>query len=127
MVRCQGRKDLPVCKKGKHLSEARRKSVSWSAHGEWEDLCRRCGRCCFEKIEFSGRVYYTRVPCEFLDLQTRQCRVYPVRSRRRPGCVPLTPEVTAGGYLPADCPYVTEVKDYSAPVLLDEQDGDQGS
>ncbi|HKL25568.1 MAG TPA: hypothetical protein VJ910_05020 [Desulfuromonadales bacterium] len=102
-------------------------NASGSAHREWEDLCRRCGRCCFEKVEFRGRVYYTRDPCEFLDLQTRQCRVYPVRSKRRPGCIALTPEVAARGYLPADCPYVARVEDYSAPVLVDEQDDEQGS
>ena len=28
-------------------------------HDAWEALCRRCGRCCFEKIECDGEVYYT--------------------------------------------------------------------
>lgn len=96
------------------------------ATGErWEKTCRRCGRCCFEKIEYRGRIYYTRTPCEYLDLQTLECRVYPVRSRHRPDCLPLTPEVVAKGYLPADCPYVAEQEDYQAPVSADDADRDE--
>ena len=81
----------------------------------WEAICRRCGRCCYEKFELGGVIYYTDVPCERLDLATRLCTVYPERERRRPGCVRLDPELVGRGYLPADCPYVANRPDYPAP------------
>lgn len=87
-----------------------------------EELCRRCGRCCYEKIEFKGEVYYTSTPCEWLDLQSRLCAVYPNRQKVRPGCVKLTPRVIAKGILPADCPYVADICGYRAPHLWHEEE-----
>jgi len=89
---------------------------------QWDAICRRCGRCCYEKVDFQGRVYYTEIPCEYLDLQTRQCRVYPQRFKRRNGCAPLTPDHLKAGILPADCPYVAGIADYPAPVLSSDDD-----
>ncbi|MFA7534589.1 MAG: hypothetical protein WCY68_00720 [Desulfuromonadales bacterium] len=83
----------------------------------WEEKCGRCGRCCFEKIEFEGEIYYTDTPCEWLDLETRLCAVYANRQKVRPGCVKLTRRVIARGLLPADCPYVAGISDYPAPHL----------
>jgi uncharacterized cysteine cluster protein YcgN (CxxCxxCC family) len=92
---------------------------------EWEAACCRCGRCCYEKIDFEGRIYYTDIPCQFLDTTTNLCRVYAERDIRRPGCARLTSENIAKGFLPADCPYVDGCDDYPAPVLPDavEPDG----
>jgi len=87
----------------------------------WEKLCRRCGRCCYEKVEFEGRVYYTDVPCEKLDLETRLCTVYDFRSSGRPGCVLLTPDLVRRGILPCDCPYVEGIQEYPAPLDWDEE------
>lgn len=84
---------------------------------EWEAVCARCARCCYEKVDFEGRIYYTELPCEFLDLQTKTCRVYEERDSKRPGCVRLNPEKVKKGFLPADCPYVADIKDYTAPIL----------
>lgn len=90
----------------------------------WEKICKRCGRCCYEKVDFQGRIYYTEIPCEYLDLQTCQCKVYPDRAERRPGCVPLTPGLVKKGYLPADCPYVADVEGYPQPVMTgDDESG----
>jgi len=83
-----------------------------------EDICQRCGRCCYEKVEFEGEVYYTDVPCEKLDLSTCLCTVYENRHLARPGCTPLTPRSIRQGILPADCPYVAGIDDYPAPHLL---------
>ncbi len=91
---------------------------------EWDAICRRCARCCYEKIDFEGNIYYTDVPCEFLDLETNLCRVYPERASKRPGCVHLTPENTKKGFLPADCPYVAGIKNYMAPSLGDDSELD---
>jgi uncharacterized cysteine cluster protein YcgN (CxxCxxCC family) len=87
---------------------------------EWEAICKRCGRCCYEKVDFQGKIYYTQVPCEHLDLNTRLCRTYPERETSRSGCVALTPELLKQGVLPADCPYVAGLKNYPAPFMDDE-------
>ncbi|PLX92319.1 MAG: hypothetical protein C0621_09710 [Desulfuromonas sp.] len=93
-------------------------------HADWEARCRRCGRCCFEKVEFEGEVYYTETPCEKLDLSTNLCTVYDERHTARPGCVPLDPKVIAQGILPEDCPYVEGVAGYRAPHPADEGEDD---
>ncbi len=91
-----------------------------------EELCCRCGRCCYEKIEFNGEVYYTPTPCEWLDLRSRLCTVYPDRQKVRPGCVKLTRRVIAKGILPADCPYVAGIVSYRAPHLWQEEEETKG-
>lgn len=88
----------------------------------WEEKCRLCGRCCYEKVEYAGEIFYTDVPCEFLDLRTRRCTVYARRHRERPGCAPLTPDHLHQGILPADCPYVADIPGYRAPRLWSEED-----
>lgn len=88
---------------------------------EWEARCRRCGRCCYEKIEHAGRVYYSNVPCNFLDPVTRLCTVYACRHARKPECMPLDAGALSYGILPADCPYVSDRADYNAPMLWDDQ------
>ncbi len=93
------------------------------SHKKWEQICRCCGRCCYEKIDVEGTIYYTSVPCEFLDRNTQKCTVYKKRHMYRPDCIPLDPESVAKGYLPADCPYTEGIKGYPAPVLDDDQDG----
>ena len=87
---------------------------------DWEALCRRCGRCCYEKIDFEGTIYYTDTPCQHLDPVSKLCRVYPRRDRVRKGCVRLSPESLAQGILPADCPYVAGIDNYRAPVLAED-------
>ncbi len=88
---------------------------------DWESKCRCCARCCYEKIEFEGDIYYTDIPCEMLDLESRLCTVYAERNKRRPGCVRLTPELAARGFLPADCPYVAGIDNYRAPIFGDKE------
>lgn len=87
----------------------------------WDERCRRCGRCCYEKVIFKGEIYYTPTPCEYLDPQSRQCTVYPDRHRLRPGCAPLTARNLRQGILPADCPYVADISDYPAPHLWETE------
>lgn len=92
---------------------------------EWEARCRRCGRCCYEKIDCNGRIHYTDEPCEMLDPETRLCTVYHDRYERRPGCTPLTPEVLERGIMPGDCPYVAAIDSYPAPRMCDGRDNDE--
>lgn len=92
---------------------------------KWESICCRCGRCCYEKVDFEGRIYYTELPCEFLDTETNLCRVYTERDVKRPGCVRLTEEILPKGIMPADCPYVSDIENYPAPTLLDDGDPEE--
>jgi uncharacterized cysteine cluster protein YcgN (CxxCxxCC family) len=71
----------------------------------WEDICDQCGRCCYEKLEYRGKIFYTTTPCPHLDRKTRLCRIYSSRFSRYPECTQLTPELAQAGILPADCPY----------------------
>lgn len=75
---------------------------------EWENLCRGCGSCCFEKIEDErGTIFYTQTPCRYLDVVTRSCRIYANRFAINPECVKLTAElVPTLCWLPRDCGYV---------------------
>lgn len=86
---------------------------------DWDDRCCRCGRCCYEKIEHEDRIYYTDVPCEHLDLESRLCRIYPSRHQLKPECLPLSPDNLQWGVLPDDCPYVADITDYKAPQLFE--------
>lgn len=80
----------------------------------WESRCRGCGECCFEKIEDdNGTIFYLLTACRYLDVVTRQCRIYDNRFAINPECVKLTPElVPTLRWLPRDCGYV-------APEVMD--------
>lgn len=73
---------------------------------EWEAICERCGRCCYEKYEYRGRIFYSQTPCPYLNRGTKLCKVYGRRNKTHPDCVQLTPELVRAGILPDDCPYV---------------------
>ncbi|PLX81275.1 MAG: hypothetical protein C0616_05170 [Desulfuromonas sp.] len=83
---------------------------------EWERRCRRCGRCCYEKVDDAGRIFVTSQPCPHLDQDSRLCRIYHDRARLHPECIKITPDIVPLGWLPADCPYVADVPDYVAPA-----------
>ncbi|KIH75800.1 hypothetical protein SAMN05660860_02937 [Geoalkalibacter ferrihydriticus] len=78
---------------------------------QWENLCRRCGLCCFEKYIDGNRVIHTPIACRHLDIVTRECRVYDKRFSVGEGCVQLTPEVVGQvKWLPDDCAYWPHAK-----------------
>ena len=75
---------------------------------EWERLCDGCGRCCLHKLEDedSGEVYYTRVACDHLDVDTCRCTAYAQRAAVEPECLVIDPANLATlDYLPATCAY----------------------
>jgi hypothetical protein len=84
---------------------------------EWEILCRGCGECCFEKIEDErGAIFYTMKACRYLDVVTRQCRIYDNRFVINPECVKLTPDlVPTLRWLPRDCGYVKPLPVHAPP------------
>lgn len=57
----------------------------------WEQICEKCGLCCFEKIEDDdGTIFFTSTPCRYLDIVTRECKIYSRRFEIYPDCVQLT-------------------------------------
>jgi len=74
---------LPMDKDGKKLEY-------------WEKLCKQCGSCCFEKLEDEkGTIFYTGVPCRYLDVVTRKCKIYNRRFEIYPDCIQLTEDLVA--------------------------------
>ena len=57
----------------------------------WEDICRRCSLCCYERTSFPGEVVIDKSsPCRFLDVSTGLCSVYADRFRLCPECSKVT-------------------------------------
>jgi hypothetical protein len=80
-----------------------------------EALCRRCGRCCYEKLLVDGRVFTTRKPCPHLDATSNLCTVYEERFARNPRCLTVA-EGIEWGVFPKDCPYVKDLPGYVPAV-----------
>jgi len=75
---------------------------------EWEQLCDGCARCCLHKLEDedSGEVYYTRIACARLDIDTCRCTAYAARAQVEPECAVIMPaNIAALDYLPESCAY----------------------
>lgn len=91
----------------------------------WEDICKKCGRCCYEKVDLGGgKVHYTDRPCEHLDTSTKLCKVYENRHEVEPTCLSLTEHlVRTLHWLPEDCAYVDHIryKDTLAAVRAAER------
>jgi len=85
-----------------------------SAPRAGEDACLRCGRCCYAKVVIGDDVFYTDIPCLYLDVSTRLCRVYEHRFEVNPDCLTVEKGI-AGRAFPADCPYVAGIQDYRPP------------
>ena len=78
----------------------------------WESICNRCGLCCFEKTcRPDGRFETTAVACRYLDIVSRECRIYGQRLSADKTCVKLTPElVRRAEWLPPSCAYRSELQ-----------------
>ena len=75
---------------------------------KWEDICRRCGLCCFSRTVYPDEVVVDLAsPCSFLDADTRLCTVYGERFDLCAECTKVTP-LTAilGTSLPPSCAYI---------------------
>jgi uncharacterized protein len=79
---------------------------------EWEAICDKCGRCCYEKVDLGcGEILYTDEPCVHLDKETKLCKVYNNRHEVEPDCISLTPElVRTLNWLPPGCAYVERIR-----------------
>ncbi|MDY7218935.1 YcgN family cysteine cluster protein [Denitrificimonas sp. JX-1] len=94
----------------------KRKTLEEFTQEEWELLCDGCGLCCLQKLEDEddGGVYYTKIACKLLDLDTARCSNYSQRKSFVPDCIQLTADQTdAFRWLPTTCAYrlVHEGKD----------------
>jgi len=78
---------------------------------QWESICTKCGKCCYEKIDLGGGIIrYTDEPCEHLDTSTHLCKVYFTRSKVQPDCISLTEDLVRQLYwLPEDCAYLSYI------------------
>jgi uncharacterized cysteine cluster protein YcgN (CxxCxxCC family) len=75
---------------------------------EWDQLCDGCARCCLHKLEDedSGEVYYTRIACSRLDIDTCRCTAYAERAQVEPECAVISRDnLAALDYLPETCAY----------------------
>ncbi len=82
-------------------------------HKNWDDLCNRCGKCCFERyVARDGYVFINySAPCEFLNLDTHLCTVFPERFRVCSHCGKVNLWVVLfNDSLPLDCAYRTTFK-----------------
>lgn len=85
-----------------------RKKLHEFTPDEWESLCDGCAQCCLYKLEDeeTGDIYFTRVVCSLLDLNTCTCTNYAQRSILMPTCVKLTPSLLPHlNWLPETCAY----------------------
>jgi uncharacterized protein len=96
---------------------------------DWEDICKRCGQCCFEKwVEEDGTVHVTPIPCRYLDVVSRTCKVYHKRFDLDRRCVKLTPEVVRSvNWLPEDCAYVVYLRNLDQLGRSADDQGDESS
>lgn len=86
------------------------KSLLEMNEAEWEALCDGCGKCCYRKfIEGRGRrekLYYTRIACDLLDLQSGRCSDYNNRFKLDTECTKLTKKnLPQFNWLPSTCAY----------------------
>lgn len=84
------------------------KSLEEFSLSEWESICDGCSRCCLHKMEdeTTGMLYYTRVVCRYMAMDTCRCTVYKHRSELVPTCVRLTPgNLKDIYYMPSTCAY----------------------
>ena len=86
------------------------KSLLEMSESEWEALCDGCGKCCYRKyIQGRGKrqkLYYTRIACNFLDVETGKCGNYSERFKIESDCTKLTKKnLPDFGWLPNTCTY----------------------
>lgn len=85
---------------------------------EWESLCDNCGKCCLHKLEDedTGRIVFTRVACNLIDLNSCRCTRYSERTQLVPDCLNLKQQsFTEYHWLPSTCAYRLLNEDKALP------------
>ncbi len=77
-------------------------------HKNWDDLCNKCGKCCYIRFVDSDGVVIVNfdAPCDHLDTETHLCKIFPHRFEVCSYCrkVGLWVALT-NPTLPNDCAY----------------------
>jgi uncharacterized cysteine cluster protein YcgN (CxxCxxCC family) len=84
------------------------KKLSEMTTEEWESLCDNCGKCCLHKLEDedTGKIAFTNVACNLINLKTCRCTRYSERTRLVPECLDLKQHDFAEyTWLPSTCAY----------------------
>jgi uncharacterized cysteine cluster protein YcgN (CxxCxxCC family) len=84
------------------------KTLSQMSQKEWDALCDGCAKCCLHKLEDedNGKILYTDVTCELLDIETCQCKNFDQRTKLVHDCIELTQDNVDGlKWLPPTCAY----------------------
>jgi uncharacterized cysteine cluster protein YcgN (CxxCxxCC family) len=86
---------------------------------EWENICRRCGKCCLIKLEDeeTGDIYYTNVVCKYFNEETMSCTIYDKRTTLVPECLKLDANnVDKLCWMPKTCAYRELFEKNPSPV-----------
>ncbi len=84
------------------------KTLAEMTHQEWESLCDNCGKCCLNKLEDedSGKIYFTSVVCDLINLDNCRCTRYADRCKLVPECLDLKQhDFSSYSWLPSTCAY----------------------
>ncbi len=86
------------------------KTLTEMNNAEWEALCDGCGKCCYRKyIQGRGKrekLYFTRIACNQLDVETGRCMNYMTRFQLEDDCTKLTKRnLPDFKWLPSTCAY----------------------
>lgn len=85
----------------------KKKKLAEMSNREWELLCDGCGKCCLNKLDVGGKIYFTCVKCRFLDSKSCLCRIYENRFEKVPDCrqVNMKALKERPKWLPKTCAY----------------------
>lgn len=75
---------------------------------KWEDICSKCGLCCYQKIIQKGCVEIDlSSPCQYLDIKTNRCTIYEERFKLEKNCKKVNLfRVIFSPYIPPTCSYL---------------------
>ena len=83
----------------------------------WDDICTRCGACCYRREREAGELVVKKdQPCRFLDTDSNLCTVYTSRFKECAECRQVTLfHALFSRYLPDDCGYVDKFRFWRRP------------
>ncbi len=85
-----------------------RKPLEQMSKREWELLCDGCGKCCLNKLEIKGKIYFTNTYCRFLNTKSCLCKIYTHRFQKVNDCRDINTSTIREKprWLPKTCAYI---------------------